>query len=84
MLKAQGKMGALASLYLLNGIQSDGDCTGYSSHWCDKLSASNLREKGLGFGLQFREDTVHRGGEGVVAGTGAAGHTALAVKKQRE
>lgn len=63
-------MGALASLYLLNGIQSDGDCIGYSSHWCDKLSAHSLREKGLGFGLQFREDTVHRGGEGVVAGTG--------------
>lgn len=65
-------MGAIVSLYLLNVIQSDGDCTGYSSHWCGKLSDSSLREKWLSSGLQFREDTVHHGGEGVVAGTGAS------------
>lgn len=70
--KARGKMGALVSLYLLNVVPSDGDCIGYSSHWCGKLSDSSLREKGLGLGLQFREDTVHRGGEGMVAGTGGS------------
>lgn len=72
MFKARGKMGALVSLYLLNVVPSDRDCIGYSSHWCGKLSDSSLRKKGLGLGLQFTENTVHRRGEGMVAGTGGS------------